>query len=80
MTAHGAHLTRQTGQPDDFDPMWWADEGACHGEHDLFFTGAQHEKAKAICAGCPVRVECLTFARRTGQVYGIWGGVSMGRG
>jgi len=33
-------------------------------------------EAKAICAGCPVRNECLAFALRTGQVDGIWGGTT----
>ena len=33
-------------------------------------------KAKAICAKCPVRPECLAFALRTDQVHGVWGGMS----
>ena len=32
--------------------------------------------AKAICATCRVRRECLAFALRTGQVHGIWGGTT----
>jgi WhiB family redox-sensing transcriptional regulator len=51
-------------------------------ELDLFFpvssTGASLEqvsKAKAICACCLVRRQCLAFALRTRQVYGIWGGL-----
>jgi WhiB family redox-sensing transcriptional regulator len=32
--------------------------------------------AKAVCAACPVRQECLAFAFRTGQVHGIWGGLT----
>ncbi len=34
---------------------------------------ARIEHAKAICAGCVVRPECLAYARREGEV-GIWGG------
>lgn len=34
------------------------------------------EKAKRICAGCPVREGCLDFAIDTGQQYGIWGGLN----
>jgi WhiB family transcriptional regulator, redox-sensing transcriptional regulator len=48
---------------------------------DLFFpvssTGSsllQVAAAKAICARCAVQPECLTFALRTRQVHGIWGG------
>ena len=37
---------------------------------------ARVAEAKAICAGCPVRRECLAFALRTRQVHGVWGGLS----
>jgi len=59
---------------------------ACKGEDpELFFgppaefvtTRQQREaKAKAICARCPARAECLEFALDTGEAYGIWGGTS----
>jgi WhiB family transcriptional regulator, redox-sensing transcriptional regulator len=49
---------------------------------DLFFpigtSGPalrQAERAKAVCAGCPVRAECLDWAQTTGQTYGVWGGL-----
>lgn len=32
--------------------------------------------AKAICAQCPVAAECLEYAIRTGEEYGIFGGVT----
>jgi WhiB family redox-sensing transcriptional regulator len=32
--------------------------------------------AKAICASCPAVLQCRSFAVRTGQVFGIWGGLS----
>lgn len=31
--------------------------------------------AKAVCAECEVKKECLEFAVSTNQPYGIWGGV-----
>ena len=31
-------------------------------------------RAKAVCAGCPVAGECLTWAVETNQTDGIWGG------
>lgn len=31
-------------------------------------------QAKQICARCPVALECLEYALRTEQQYGIWGG------
>jgi WhiB family transcriptional regulator, redox-sensing transcriptional regulator len=66
------------------DPNGWAAQGACR-RHDpeLFFpiasTGpsiSQVARAKAVCAGCPVRVECLEFALDSGQDFGVWGGAS----
>ena len=62
----------------------WRDEAAClHTDPELFFpisaSGPAREQAaeaKAICAICPVRRECLTFALRTGQLHGIWGGTT----
>ena len=58
----------------------WRDRAACldivSAEYDPFFADAAELRAEAIaiCATCPVRDDCLTFAVRTGQQYGIWGG------
>jgi WhiB family redox-sensing transcriptional regulator len=62
--------------------MGWQPRGACRNvEPDLFFplSAAQASAdriaaAKAVCAGCPVRRECLSFALSTRQEHGIWGG------
>ena len=62
----------------------WREHAACRScNPDLFFpagtTGAAlHEivAAKAVCAQCPVQSQCLRFALRTGQAYGIWGGTT----
>ena len=62
----------------------WRSLAACQfADPDLFFpissSGpalAQVAQAKAICAGCQVRRECLAFAVRTHQVHGVWGGLS----
>jgi WhiB family redox-sensing transcriptional regulator len=62
----------------------WTDQAACrHEDPELFFpisaTGpgrAQAEEAKAICARCLVRQECLEYALITGQEAGIWGGLT----
>ena len=32
------------------------------------------DRAKEICADCPVRAECLTFAITRNEDHGIWGG------
>lgn len=60
----------------------WRQSAACRGhDPELFFpigkTGlalAETQRAKALCAGCPVRPSCLAFALETRQEYGIWGG------
>jgi WhiB family redox-sensing transcriptional regulator len=58
----------------------WRDRAACRdivaAEYDPFFADPADLQAEAIaiCATCPVRDACLTFAVRTGQQYGIWGG------
>lgn len=64
-------------------PAWRA-EAACSGlPTDDFFpvgsTGGALDRiaaAKAVCAACPVRVQCLDYALDTGQHDGIWGGLS----
>ena len=62
----------------------WRASGAClHADPDLFFpissigrARAQIARAKAICAPCPVRRECLEFAYANTLVHGIWGGTT----
>jgi WhiB family redox-sensing transcriptional regulator len=65
-----------------YDKASWRDSAACrYADTELFFpigkTGpalAEIQQAKRVCAGCPVRQACLTFALSTNQLYGIWGG------
>jgi WhiB family transcriptional regulator, redox-sensing transcriptional regulator len=58
----------------------WRDQAAClevvSADYDPFFSDAAELQAEAIaiCETCPVRDACVTFAVRTGQQYGIWGG------
>ncbi|MEU7647787.1 WhiB family transcriptional regulator [Streptomyces huasconensis] len=62
--------------------MEWLQRAACVDEDpELFFpvgtTGPALRDlatAKSICARCPVRGECLSWALRTGQAAGVWGG------
>jgi WhiB family redox-sensing transcriptional regulator len=62
----------------------WESAAACLGtDPELFFpigpSGPalqQVAQAKAICAHCAVRCECLQFALATHQVHGVWGGTS----
>ena len=58
----------------------WRDYAACrHADPELFFpigtAGAglvQADRAKRVCAGCPVRAVCLDWALTTGQDVGVW--------
>ena len=57
----------------------WTARGACRGaDTAVFFTeqGEATRSAKEVCAGCPVREECLDYALRNGEKFGIWGGTS----
>ncbi|MFF8657158.1 WhiB family transcriptional regulator [Streptomyces huasconensis] len=62
--------------------MEWLQRAACVDEDpELFFpvgtTGPALRDlatAKSVCARCPVRGECLSWALRTGQAAGVWGG------
>ncbi|MEE1795746.1 WhiB family transcriptional regulator [Streptomyces sp. BE308] len=61
----------------------WRMRAACREvDPDLFFpigsTGpalVQTEDAKAVCATCPVREQCLQWALENGQDSGVWGGM-----
>lgn len=33
------------------------------------------ESAVAICKTCTVRKECFNFAKKSGEMFGVWGGV-----
>jgi WhiB family transcriptional regulator, redox-sensing transcriptional regulator len=62
----------------------WQAAGAClSADPEIFFpvsgTGAfaaQIQRARSICARCPVRRECLDFAMSSGEMHGIWGGTT----
>jgi WhiB family redox-sensing transcriptional regulator len=43
---------------------------------ELFVRGAEQHKAKQICAGCPVRAECLAEALDNRMEGGVWGGMT----
>jgi len=64
--------------------MDWVKDAGCRAQDpELFFppanagpVSAQVEAAKAVCAACVVREECLEWAIRTFQDSGVWGGLA----
>jgi hypothetical protein len=67
--------------PAAFTSSSWIDEAACrYGNvsslfHDATWDARYVDAAKAVCAGCPARVECLDYALRVHEPLGIWGGL-----
>ncbi len=65
----------------------WQQHGLCRASDGAIFfppvhfepkpeREAREAKAKAVCAQCPVRAECLDWALTTQEPYGVWGGLS----
>lgn len=56
----------------------WAARGRCRDmDPDGFFVqGAGQQSVKALCADCPVRIECLSDALDNRIEYGVWGGMT----
>jgi WhiB family transcriptional regulator, redox-sensing transcriptional regulator len=64
--------------PDDQQPGL-----PCHvSDPDLWFaeTPSELERAKALCADCPVRRMCLAEALERAEPWGVWGGEIFDRG
>jgi WhiB family transcriptional regulator, redox-sensing transcriptional regulator len=64
----------------------WRLRAACRSADSSLFFAADGERdsdrrvrelrAKAVCAGCPVRLPCRSYALAHQERYGIWGGLS----
>jgi WhiB family transcriptional regulator, redox-sensing transcriptional regulator len=62
----------------------WMLDAACEGaDLDLFYgldgergpvRAARIAEAKTVCAGCPVRTDCLDYAVCRPENYGVFGG------
>jgi WhiB family transcriptional regulator, redox-sensing transcriptional regulator len=82
MTSTGPRDRKSRTRPD-----WrWQDKAACRGlDIELFFgpdgeRGSEREyrewNASQVCAGCPVRSECLDYAVDRPEKYGMYGGMN----
>ena len=64
----------------------WQLLGSCRGEDTELFFHPEGERgparrnrdsaAKAICASCPVMLECREHALAVREPYGVWGGLT----
>ncbi|MFF3351004.1 WhiB family transcriptional regulator [Streptomyces sp. NPDC002779] len=56
----------------------WGGQAKCRTVEpdELFVDGAAQNRAKVVCAGCPVRTECLAHALDRRIEHGIWGGMT----
>ena len=60
-------------------PAAWTREAACVGESRLFDSEHYAQRAKTVCAGCPVRLVCLEAAlleEAGGPRFGVRGGLT----
>ena len=62
---------------------WRASSACLSADPELFFPIAQGSAADRqissalrVCAGCPVRQQCLDFAMASGGGHGTWGGTT----
>ena len=62
---------------------WWSRAACRFADPDLFFpisqsgpAATQIRRAKAVCAECAVRSDCLRYALAADPVHGVWGGMS----
>ena len=85
-TRGSARLASQLRPVRAADRSTWLGRAACRREDpELFFpasTGgsavAQVAAAKSVCARCPVRTLCLTWALARDEDAGVWGGLDSG--
>jgi WhiB family redox-sensing transcriptional regulator len=60
-------------------PDHWQDRAACFGiDPDVFFPISEEEAGPALtyCRICRIREECLAWALKNGERYGVWGGLT----
>lgn len=82
MTARQLHRVEALwapANPNPADTEPWMDFSLCKEiGGDVFFPekGESTKPAKRVCQACPVRSECLEYALRNDERFGIWGGLS----
>ena len=60
----------------------WHEDGECRKyDPEIFFDQVWEFHATQICATCPVKDKCLTWAleNKKATEYGVWGGLTEGQ-
>lgn len=60
---------------------WWEFANCAGLDPSVFYADGYHAReqvraAQRICGNCLVRAECGDYAIRTGERWGVWGGMS----
>ncbi|REF00345.1 WhiB family transcriptional regulator [Thermomonospora umbrina] len=60
---------------------WQAHAACASADGEAFFPekGGSVQYAQRVCAGCPVKAECLEYALDNAITFGVWGGKSEGQ-
>ena len=80
-------MTEISRLPGPVMDLWeWQYEGKCRDADPTLFFHPEGERgprrsnreaaAKAVCANCPVMLQCRTHALAAREPYGVWGGLS----
>jgi WhiB family redox-sensing transcriptional regulator len=64
--------------PDHRTPSWMLQARCRDATSNQFFPsdGVGVERARRVCADCPVKAECLEYALTYRIDHGVWGGCS----
>lgn len=80
-------MTELSRLPGPVMDLWeWQYQGSCRDYDDTLFFHPEGERgsarrkraesAKAICATCPVLMQCREQSLKVREPYGVWGGLS----
>jgi len=60
------------------DESWQSKALCAQADPEAFFPerGGSTKEAKRVCQGCDVRAECLEYALRNDERFGVWGGLT----
>ena len=72
------HVRREVTGDDEGQLAWQTDALCAQTDPEAFFPekGGSTRDAKRICTTCEVRTECLEYALKNDERFGIWGGLS----